>query len=345
MGDIMQRFLIALLVLFFGLPAKTALSDPSPPNLFNFGKNAWCQAGAIVQPPMSGVIERERKVLDQALAWFARAIQAAKAKPAGAQQLATELARMAEAGVFTKLDWSGSGSSPAHWQSNLLKNIAISVNVVDVQNGWQAGQRVAVIAWGNTVYKSTHYSAWGRKQSDRWPDTIATAAAAYLVWGAVAPDAKAYDEGLKDFDRVAKLLKAKSGTGSYYKGKLAKSLPKGWGARIEDKTLGDLVFAAHVAKRQGTDLFTRPVGKGVSLYEAVVGWQSTLFDNNGAAVKGLDLSFLASQGGERSWAWTEYFVANFPDDAATQTLREKSARIGAGGYVSQALGPATCLMR
>ena len=201
-----------------------------------------------------------------------------------------------------------------------------------------------VVDWGNDIYRSTHYTAWNRSQSDRWPDTIATAAAAYTLWGIAAPNSKALSEGQSDFKKVARLLGPTEGTGAYFGGgKYANDLPDGWGTRIEDKLLGDLVLAAYAAGRIGRDLFNAKVGK-VTLHDAVVGWQSTLFDNGGAAVQGDDLSFLTREGGERSWAWTEYFVATFPADPETALLRKKSAAIRGNGYVSQAMGPSTCLV-
>ena len=326
--------------------ATPSLAQETIPALFNYqtGGRA-CRAYPVSAAPSSTTIERERAVLEKALVWFGKAISSAKADPKSAQAVARELQVLAEAKAFTQLDWSGSGSSPAHWQTNLLKNIAMAVNVIDYRGGWSGQQRETVVAWGNSVYQSTHYTMWNRSQSDRWPDTIATAAAAYTLWGIAAPNKKALSEGQSDYKKVARLLRPTGGTGGYYGGgKYSSELPAGWGTRIEDKMLGDLVLTAYSANRIGTNLFEAKIGQ-VSLYEAIVGWQSTLFADNGAAVRGDDLSFFNREGGERSWAWTEYFVASYPTDPTTAALREESARIRDNGYVSQAMGPATCLLR
>ena len=339
------RLLILSFVLLAGHIPR-AQAQQGIPALFNFQSGgSACRVYSIGPAPSSPTIERERVVLEKALVWFGKAISSAKADTQSARAVAHELQALAEARAFTRLDWSGSGSSPAHWQTNLLKNIAMAVNVIDHRGGWSGEQREVVVAWGNEVYRSTHYTAWNRSQSDRWPDTMATAAAAYTLWGIAAPNAKALSEGQSDFKKVARLLRPTGGTGSYYGGgKYASDLPDGWGARIEDKLLGDLVLTAYAAGRIGRDLFNVKFGK-VSLYEGIIGWQSTLFADHGAAVRGEDLSFFNREGGERSWAWTEYFVANFSNDPASAALREESARIRGSGYVSQSMGPATCLLR
>lgn len=318
------------------------------PAIFNARSSARaCRPVAIRPAPVAKAIRRERPVLEPALQWFGGAIATARSSQGGARAVAAELERMAQAGAFVQLDWSGSGSAPAHWQTNLLKNVAFAVNIIDHRSGWASpAQRQAVVGWGDALYQNSHFTGWGgRKQSDRWPDTVAAAAAAYVSWGVVTSNRKALNEGLRDFKKVAQTLKPSGGTQTFFIGGLhEKSLPKSWGARLEDKMLGDLVLAAHAARRAGKDLFNQKSGK-VSLHDAVVGWQDTLFGNGGAAVRGQDMSFLARSGGERSWAWTEFFTANFPNDPATATLRAKSAQIRGGGYSALSMGPTTCLIR
>jgi len=156
------------------------------------------------------------------------------------------------------------------------------------------------------------------------------------------------NEGLQDFNRVAKRLTPHNGTGSYSENdKYLKNMGPDWGTRLEDKTIGDLVIAAHAGKHAKLDLFNLRVSN-VSLYEAVVGWQQTLFANAGSAVKGEDLSFLSTSGGERSWSWTEYFIFNFPNDERTRLLREMNQKIfdkSHHGYIGLATGPSSCLLR
>ncbi len=332
--------------------ATPNFAQTNSPSMFNYSSSGKCRVVNVSQAPYSKVLSRyvAGDPADRILEWFNTAISSAKVNQTQAKKLAAEMSKLAKGGAFTKLDWSGNGGSPAHWQTNILKNVAIAVNVLDHRNAWSGTQRRDVVEWGDTLWKNSHYTRWGRSQSDRWPDTVATAAAAYVLWGVVAPNKKAYREGKSDFRRVAKRLKTQGGTGEFYSGmsKYSKDMAeRGWHARLEDKMLGDLVIAAHAAKRAGEDLFQKSGGK-VNLYSSIVGWQYTLFGSGGSAVRGMDMSFLTISGAERSWSWTEYFIANYPNDEATQTLRNRSRKIAQRdrfGYVGKATGPSTCLFR
>ena len=327
-------------------------AQPIPPALFNISAVGNCRVVNVGAAPNAQVVPRHGRdtPFDRNIQWFNTAISSAKANRTQAQRLASEMQTLARSDAFILLDWSGPGGSPAHWQTNLLKNVAIAVSVLDHRGAWQDSQRAEVIVWGDTLWRNSHYTRWGRKQSDRWPDTIATAAAAYTMWGVVAPNAKAYSEGKRDFQRVARKLKTFGGTQEFFVkiDKYSKNQASdGWNARIEDKMLGDLVMAAHAAARNGEDLFTKSRGK-VSLYNAIIGWQNTLFGDGGRHVQGMDLSFLTTNGAERSWSWTKYFIANYPQDSASAPLRSRSLRIAQSnryGYVGFATGPATCLFR
>lgn len=328
-----------------GLPG-TERDAPPGIDLFDYQNFDSCRISVIMASPSGPVIDRGREKLTAALKWFNTAISSAKVQPDQVQWLAYELTVLADNKAFSRLDWNGSGSSPAHWQANLLKNIAFAMNVVDHMDGWKPGQRERVIRWGDSIYKSTHYTSWGRRQSDRWPDTVATAAAAYLSWGVVAPNNAAFSEGQKDFLAIAQTFKESGGTRSFYdNGKFARQLPDGWGSRIEDKMLGDMVIAAHVAQRADLDLFNLSP-KGFSLYQTIVGWQNTILGQE--PPKSEDMSFLTNDGEERSWSWTEYFIYNYPNDDLTETLRQKSRQIRSRsiyGYIGRATGPSTCLLR
>lgn len=320
---------------------------PTDVELFQYESDVFCARPRLMTVKTSRVINRDRKKLVEALKWFNGAISNYYRSEDTRDEIVSEVVRFADEGAFTRLNWRGSGSSPAHWQSNLLKNIGILTHVIDHHKGWKPGQRDRVARWGDSVYRSTHYSAWGRRQSDRWTDTVAAAAASYMLWGAVAPNPKAYEEGKQDFIKMSSRFRKKGGTRTFFKNRkhLGGWLPKNWGARLEDKTIGDFVIAAHVGKALGDDLFHHTSG-GASLYEMVLGWQQTLLVDD--LPKGEDLTFMTEQGQERSWSWTEYFIFNFPDDPRSKLLREKSRQITTGwgfGYQGLATGPSSCLFR
>lgn len=319
---------------------------PTDVQLFQFESQLFC-ANRHIDPVISiATIDRERKELVHTLEWFNAAISAFKFGEDQRKLIVSEFVGLADENAFTRLNWSGSGSSPAHWQQNLLKNVAIMMNLIDHFDTWEPGQRERVARWGDKIYASTHYTSWGRRQSDRWPDTIATASASYILWGAVAPNDRAYSEGVEEFKRLSKLFKESGGTRTYFENpEYLRHFPKGWGSRVEDKMIGDLVIAAHAAKAIGEDLFVYE-SNGVNLHDMVVGWQQTILV--GELPKDEDMSFLTTNGQERSWSWTEYFVANFVDDPETKLLRDASRRIATRtsyGYQGLATGPSSCLMR
>lgn len=367
-----MRLLIAVLIAVLGVSApvdaaalngsgasgafKALTKTGKPAVLFNYNSTRYCRSSTVGKAPSALVITRtshsgsHTRKLNDTLEWFNRAISSAMASPTQARNLAKEMTALAQAKAYTKQDWNGSGSNPAHWASVLLKNVAFAVNVVDHRGGWAPGQREAVVKWGDTLWKTSHFTKWGAKQSDRWPDTVAAAATAYVYWGIASHNKKAFDEGMRDYDKVAKRFKSNGTFSEYYDGQSLTGpyrgkLPDDWGVRIEDKTIGDLVMTAHAIRRIGGNLFDYKAGKGTSLYQVVVNWQGTLFANGGAASRGQSKVFLRAHGGEASWGWTEYFTVNYPSDPNSATLRKRSAGYRGGGYVGLSTGPASCLLR
>ena len=83
----------------------------------------------------------------------------------------------------------------------ILINLSILMDFMDNKNLWKDEQREKIVKWGNILYKKSHYghsSNGGRKQSDRWPDTVSKAAAAYMLWGYVNKDLKIFKDGFRD---------------------------------------------------------------------------------------------------------------------------------------------------
>ena len=312
--------------------------------LFNLSTTNSCAGGSITAAPSAASIDRERTVLNSNLEWFNQALSSAATSRNRASELAAQLTVLAQSDAFVELNWDGSGSSPAHWQLVLLRNIAMAVNLIDFQQGWGEGQRAVVVGWGNRVYDNTHYCRWGRSGSDRWPDTYAAAASAYIYWGVATLNREAFMEGVRDFGEVVKLIEPDGSWLVFFRGQYAGVIDPTWDMSLNDKAIGDLVMAAYVAARVGVDLFGY-APDGASIYDTVVWWQDVIPTG---ATYGQDMSFLRPHGAERGWSWTEYFVASFPDDAATTSLRERSAAIrsqNANGFVGIATGPASCLIR
>jgi len=304
----------------------------------------YCSRGTIGAAPAATTIDRERRALSSALTWFTTAL--ARGYAGQADMLGRRMADLARQDAFTRLDWSGSGSSPAHWQANLLKNIAMGVNIVDRRGTWTGTDRTAVIEWGNDVAASIRSSRSAGRHAD-WPDTDIATGTAYLMWGIASRSEQDFLEGLALFDKVARQIGPNGETAFYLKNpsRYANSMGQQWLMALDDKTIGDMVLAAHSARAVGIDLFNRKVGDA-TLYEAVVAWQALLFGTPTTLTEGQRRDFLSTSGGERSWAWTEYFISNFPSDPQTARLRAENRRIAGGsGYSAQAQGPSSCLVR
>lgn len=325
----------------------TYLAADTPVALFN-GSGQYCRRGAIGPAPSGPVIERERETLTEALLWFSRALSIGfGGGEASATALGDRMAALARANAFVRLDWSGSGSSPAHWQANLLKNIAMGVNIVDTRGRWAAEDRDAVMAWGDRVARSIRDSRTAGRHAD-WPDTNIATGTAYLMWGIASGNRRSFRDGLRLYDRVAGLIGPDGSTAFFLgnPGRFASSVGQEWLMALDDKTIGDLVLAAHAADAIGVNLFERRVSDA-SLYDAVLWWQGVLFeDTHPDLSEGQRRRFLSLTGGERSWAWTEYFIAAYPDDPQTARLRAENRAIAGGrAYAAQAQGPSSCLVR
>jgi len=327
---------------------RQATASGRPVPLFNLSTTRFCRGGRVGAPPFAGEVGRAshthgagREALTAALEWMNRGISSAATSQAAARDLANGLTRMAQAKAFTRAGSANGGSSPRHWQMNLLKNVAMAVNVIDHRGAWPQGARQVVVSWGNGLW------AGANRGNPGWPDTVATFGAAGILWGLAAPNRSAYDRGLRHYDKVARLIQPGGALPEYFPARKAKyfnELPANWGARITDKMIGDLVLSAYAVRRAGADLFSQRRSGGGSLHEAVVTWQNTLFGNH-PAMQGQDRSFLRAQGQEASWSWTEYFIAIHPNDPATAALRQRSAGYRGSGYVGLAMGPASCLAR
>lgn len=324
-------------------------STAGPPVLFNYNSVRSCRQANVGRPPSTPVIVSsnmatgaERKVLSDALTWFNIGISSAMTSKSQARNLATGMVYLANTKAFAKTQAANSESSPVHWQMNLLKNIAIAVNVVDHRNAWGQNEREAVLRWGNSLWNNA------KNKNPGWPDTAATFGAAGVLWGAVTKDRATFKRGLNFFDQVIANTTNGGVLDVYFPSRRAKyhnTLPPGWGMRINDKMIGDLVLTAYVGRRIGIDLFNYERKPQTSLYQTVLWWQSVLLADGGKMTKGQDMDFLRNTGQEASWSWTEYFVAIYPTDKATAPLRNRSTSLRRSGYVGLAMGPATCLVR
>ena len=182
------------------------------------------------------------------------------------------LVKAADDKYFTINKWTKGGSSVAYAQTMILINLSILMDFMDNKNLWKDGQREKIVKWGNILYKRSHYSHslnGGRKQSDRWPDTVSKAAAAYMLWGYVNKDLKIFKDGFRDLMREYKKIPADGKYHQHYKGKYAGEIKGSWDLFLENKTLGDLVIASYVGELVGMETFNKTNKKGGNIKKAI----------------------------------------------------------------------------
>ena len=182
------------------------------------------------------------------------------------------LVKAAENRYFTVNKWVKSGSSVAYAQTMILINLSILMDFMDNKNLWKNGQRKKIVKWGDILYERSHYSHFtngGKKQSNRWPDTVSKAAAAYMLWGYVNKDLKIFKDGYRDLMQEYEKIPADGKYHQHFKGPYAGVIQDSWDLFIENKTLGDLVIASYVGELVGMKTFTKPNNKGGNIKKAI----------------------------------------------------------------------------
>ena len=182
------------------------------------------------------------------------------------------LVQAAEEKYFTINKWTKGGSSVAYAQTMILINLSVFMDFADHKGLWKTGQRDKIVNWGNTLYGRSHYSHHqndGRTQSNRWPDTVSKAAAAYMLWGYVNKDLDVFKDGYKDLLQEYKKIPADGKYHQHIYGKYAGAIQKSWNLFIENKTIGDLVIASYVGELVGMETFDKPNKKGGTVRKMV----------------------------------------------------------------------------
>ena len=167
----------------------------------------------------------------------------------------------------------------------------MGLNIVDSRAAWQGDGRADVIGRGNDLVNSIR-SSRATGQHDTRPDTDIATGTAYLMWGIAAGSERDLAEGVSLFDKVARQIGP--GGEPFFSLKdpdrFGVHVGREWLMSIDDKTIGDLVLAAHTARAAGIDLFNRKVGEA-TLYEAVIAWQEVLFGPETAVTQGQSGTF------------------------------------------------------
>jgi len=256
--------------------------------LFQYKGNRFCKGGVLYMIPYSKINEAKKSHTSGKLkSWFfalsfGHAISSflegefypdlAYKKEDFINKYIPYLVKAAENRYFTVNKWVKGGSSVAYAQTMILINLSILMDFMDNKNLWKNGQRKKIVKWGDILYERSHYSHFtngGKKQSNRWPDTVSKAAAAYMLWGYVNKDLKIFKDGYRDLMQEYEKIPADGKYHQHFKGPYAGVIQDSWDLFIENKTLGDLVIASYVGELVGMKTFTKPNNKGGNIKKAI----------------------------------------------------------------------------
>ena len=256
--------------------------------LFQYKGNKFCKGGVLYMIPYSKINEAKKSHTSGKLkSWFfalsfGHAISSflegefypdlAYKKEDFINKYIPYLVKAAENRYFTVNKWLKGGSSVAYAQTMILINLSILMDFMDNKNLWKNGQRKKIVKWGDILYERSHYSHFtngGKKQSNRWPDTVSKAAAAYMLWGYVNKDLKIFKDGYRDLMQEYEKIPADGKYHQHFKGPYAGVIQDSWDLFLENKTLGDLVIASYVGELVGMKTFTKPNNKGGNIKKAI----------------------------------------------------------------------------
>ena len=327
--------------------------------LFQYKGNRFCKGGVLYMIPYSKINEAKKSHTSGKLkSWFfalsfGHAISSflegefypdlAYKKEDFINKYIPYLVKAAENRYFTVNKWLKGGSSVAYAQTMILINLSILMDFMDNKNLWKNGQRKKIVKWGDILYERSHYSHFtngGKKQSNRWPDTVSKAAAAYMLWGYVNKDLKIFKDGYKDLMQEYEKIPADGKYHQHFKGPYAGVIQDSWDLFIENKTLGDLVIASYVGELVGMKTFTKPNNKGGNIKKAIdyVGQISSSPNE----LKGQDERHLSNMRADGNSWMTVYRKMDKTDSNPLVSLHLKSSEQKGYGF-SQILNFSRCI--
>jgi len=258
-------------------------------------------------------------------------------------------------GYYSKVDTSKGKKTatsygtpdPGYGAKVVLLASANLVSVVDSLGFWRGDQREKVIEWGNRLYSLSKIDRSGRSLSRQGADNVAFRASTYISWGLVAGVPEAVSYGKQAFN-VAMNYVDDDGSLLFWSLKSDRASNPREAFREDDKTIGLLVLAAHVAKKAGDDLYSSENRKGKTLHDAVA-WT---IKANISPQKTEQADFLATQQlistGMRywHWSWTPIYATDFPDTKLGSRVGELSDKYRtdvSGYYHFESMGPTSCV--
>ena len=236
---------------------------------------------------------------------------------------------------------------PGYGAKVVLLAAANLISVADSLGFWRGDQRDKVIDWGNRLYSLSKIDRLGRSLSKQGADNVAFRASTYISWGLVAGVPEAVSYGKKAFSTAMNYVN-QDGSLLFWSRKAEKASNPREAFREDDKTVGLLVLAAHVAKKAGDDLYAAENRKGKTLHDAVA-W---VIKANISPQETKQADFLATQQlistGMRywHWSWTPIYATDFPDTKLGSRVGELSDKYRtdvSGYYHFESMGPTSCV--
>lgn len=246
-----------------------------------------------------------------------------------------------------KSDWHADGKSspdPGYGAQALLFAAAKLVSVADSLDAWtEKRDRDFVIDWGNNLQQESHRDRRGRAYSQQMNDNVAMRAKSYLAWALVSGVSSLRVESEKAFDNVLNRLNSDgSMTDWLYAGNYV--YRQHLRLKEDDKAVGYLVVAAHLASMIGEDWFNKRSRRDKSLDDAVA-WlikAHTAPDSTKQARKLKDQARISTGMKLGDWAWTTVYITNRGNTPQGKQLRELSKNFEGLGYWNRHLGYASC---
>ena len=246
-------------------------------------------------------------------------------------------------GAWERFDHGKAGVPDPNYGANIaILTSAYLLSVIDELALWEENQRETIVEWGNKLVPLTKKHPKGFPLEKQGKDNVALMAATYIAWGLVAGSKEAIDLGKISYGIVLEEI-SEDGSYEFYQASAKNRSLNNQFLREDDKTIGLLVNAAHLAQYAGLDLYGKKNKRGKTVHDAVDWLMLAHFEPE----KTKSAKFLMQQ--QRigaglvnyHWGWTAIYANDFPDRALSRKSDELKPY--GGWYHRESMGPTSCL--
>jgi hypothetical protein len=245
------------------------------------------------------------------------------------------LLRAAAAKSYTNPVHQKGGWSPIYVQSNLIRQIAMSILFLENRGILSTAERQQLVAWGSAMVP-------GQKgtRNNQSSDSLLASGAAMLAWGNVTGDTRLMRDGYRQFMKGYPYVV--ESIGQLKRHPAHRSIPIS-GLSLEDEynvAFQHAIEGAAILRNLGLDLFSAEIS-GRTLHDAVA-WWTPIAASRPEGFKGY-----------RPWShnfhlgWIPIYLRFYPDRPVSAQLRALDRKVTAGrtpSYRATSLGGSTkCL--